>query len=84
MENHFKGFMMSVLNKIRIGGEGKKPQIVYRRIYDVQVVGTPNRLRSRTHKAFCRYNKEEIVVYLDSGQWVSYGEIVDSSKGEFR
>ena len=50
--------------------KGKKPQIVYRRIDDVQVVGTPNRLRSRTHKAFYRYNKEGILVYLDSGQGI--------------
>ena len=71
---------MSVLNKIRIEREGKKPRIVYHRIYDVQVVGTPNRFRSRTHKALCRYNKEKIIVYLESEQWVSYGEIVDSNK----
>ena len=72
--------MVSILNKIRIEREDKKPLIIYRRIYGVQVVGTPNRLRSRTHKAFCRYNKEEIVIYLDSGKWVSYGEVVDYSK----
>ena len=72
--------MMSSLNKIRIESEDKNPLIVYRRIYDVQAVGAPNRSRSRTHKAFCRYNKEEIVIYLDSGKWVSYGEVVDYSK----
>ena len=76
--------MASILSKIRIEREDKKPLIIYRRIYNVQAVGAPNRSRSRTHKAFCRYNKEEIVVYLDSGQWVSYGEAVDSSKGKFR
>lgn len=32
---------MAVLNKRRIEGEGKKPQIVYRRIYEVPVLGTP-------------------------------------------
>ena len=71
---------MAVLSKIRIAPEGEKQRIVYRRIYEVQVVGTPNRFRSRTHKALCRYNKEEIIVYLESEQWVSYGEIVDSNK----
>ena len=60
--------MMSSLNKIRIESEDKNPLILYRRIYDVQAVGAPNRSRSRTHKAFCRYNKEEIVIYLDSGK----------------
>ena len=72
--------MMSSLNKIRIESEDKNPLIIYRRIYDVQAVGAPNRSRNRTHKAFCRYNKEEIVIYLDSGKWVSYGEVVDYSK----
>ena len=66
MENQFKRVMMPVLMKIRIEGEGEKPLMIYRRIYYVQVVGTLNLPRSRTHKAFCRYNKEEIVVYLDS------------------
>ncbi len=70
--------MMAVLNKIRIEAEGEKPLIVYRRIYDVRAVGIPNALRTRRRKAFRRYNKQKIVVYLESEQWVSYGEVADS------
>ena len=66
---------MSVLHKIRI--EGEKPQIVYRKIYELQVEGSPNQPRRRTHRALCRYQKQEIIVYLEDGKWVSYGEVAD-------
>ena len=38
---------MAVLSKIRIAPAGEKQRIVYRRIYDVQVVGTPNRFQEQ-------------------------------------
>lgn len=66
---------MSVLHKIRITVEGEKPQTIYRKLYAVQVTGPPNRPRRRTHQALCRYNKQEVIVYLEDDKWVSYGEM---------
>lgn len=68
---------MSVLHKILIEAEGKKAQIVYRKIYELQVEGSPNQPRRRTHRALYRYQKQEIIVYLEEGNWVSYGEVAD-------
>ena len=68
---------MSVLHKIRIEAEGKKPQCVYRKIYELQVEGSPNQPRRRTHRALYCYQKPEMIVYLEDGKWVSYGEVAD-------
>ena len=50
---------MSVLHKIQIEAEGKESQIVYRKIYELQVESSPRRW---THQALYRYQKQELVV----------------------
>ena len=63
-----------MLVKIRMEIEGNKPKTVYRRLYDVEVHGVHARKCKPTHKACIRYNRQDIVVYLIDGEWVSYGE----------
>ena len=77
------------LLKIRIEIEGKKPKIIYRRVFGRQVT---SQLREHgyyaskgkpTHQAWIRYNKQDVIVYLIdcsllglalTGR-VSYGEV---------
>lgn len=70
-----------MLVKIRMEIDGKKPKIVHRRLYGTQVT---DQLRAHgfyaskgkaTHKAWIRYGKQDVVVYLIDGEWVSYGEV---------
>ena len=76
-----KAVLLMALLKIRIEIEGKKPKIIYRRLFGTQVT---SQLREHgyypskgkpTHKAWIRYNKQDVIVYLIDGEWVSYGEV---------
>ena len=70
-----------MLAKIRMEIEGKKPKTIYRRLYGTQPT---SQLRAHgfygskgkaTHRAWIRYNKQDIVVYLIEGKWMSDGEV---------
>ena len=61
--------------RLEIDGEGCKT--IYRRLYDVTAHGGYARAGKPTHMAQIRYRKQELVVYLIDGKWVSYGELAD-------
>ena len=68
-----------VLHRIRI--EGSERKTVYRRLYDIEAHGVHARKDKPTHTAWIRHSKQNLIVYLIDGRWVSYGE-VKTSVGE--
>lgn len=69
------------LSRIRMEVAGNKPKTLYRKLYGTEVT---DQLRKHgfyaskgkaTHKAWIRYGKQDIIVYLIDGEWVSYGEV---------
>ena len=64
-----------MLHRIRLEREGEKNKTIYKRLYDVTAHGGYAGVGKPTHTARIRYRKQEIVVYLIAGQWVSYGDV---------
>ena len=64
-----------VLHRIRIETEAKKPKSIYRRLYGVTPLDNSEQRKDRWHKAWMRYNKKDIMVYLINGEWISHGEV---------
>ena len=64
-----------VLHRVRLE-DGESCKTIYRRLYDVTAHGGYACVGKPTHTARIRYRKQQIVVYLIDGQWVSYGEKV--------
>lgn len=63
-----------MLRKIRIKPQDERPQTVYRKIYNVKPKRFSNEI---THTALIHYKKQEVIVYLINGEWISYGEVQD-------
>ena len=72
--------MAMVLHRVRLEINGEKNKTIYKRLYDVATHGGYARKGKPTHTARIRYRKQQIVVYLIDGQWVSYGDV--ASVGE--
>ena len=64
-----------VLQRIRLEIEGKRPKTIYRRLYGVIPLDKSEQRKGRWHKAWIRYNKKDIMVYLVDGEWISHGEV---------
>ena len=62
-----------MLHRIRLEIEDKKPLTFYKRLYDVTAHSRHARVGKPTHTARMRFAKQDLVVYLIDGKWVSYG-----------
>ena len=69
-----------MLHRIRLEIDGESCKTIYRRLIDVTAHGRHARVSKPTHTAWIRYAKQNLVVYLIDGKWVSYGEV--ASVGE--
>ena len=70
-----------MLHRIRLEIDGEKNKTIYKRLYDVTAHGSYARVGKPTHTARIRYRKQQIVVYLIDGQWVSSGDVVSVGGG---
>ena len=70
-----------VLHRVRLEMEGEQNKTIYKRLYDVTAHGGYARTGKPTHTARIRYRKQQILVYLIDGSWVSYGEVVSVGAG---
>ena len=66
-----------VLHRVRFEIDGEKNKTIYKRLHDVTAHGGYAQKGKPTHTARIRYAKQNLVVYLIDGEWVSYGELAD-------